>query len=408
MKSKSDSVSEGGNKHNLHGALGPPPIIRRYWRSQITAHNAKSSDDDLPSYKRLDDWKEVFEGRKKKNKEERAKEEKTHKEMKREEEEAAKKRARTRALVDKLLATISSAITAKLISHVMEFVVLLLECVGDAVTEHGDGDGASLANALSALACTFRFVHKGKHKMAYIRREMVAPVLLARVKRLVDRDNIQPETLALTVSTKLNMILRTSSVIQRAISHISNLPIVALMHERALGSTSIDNIESDILKSSHATHLDNAFMIASAALKTKLMESIQDLTAPILNDDQTGTVTDIMSVVVGVVIAAIYKTVSGSHLIDTLASEMTRLMSFTFSAAKGCSDLMSKAHVVAGNAEEALASTESSEKLCVDVEKRFEALNHAIRCKVDDAMAVVKACIVGQEGEEDENDDTGE
>ena len=378
-----DDAAEDDTGGGGGAQLWAPPPLKRHWRHQITAREAEGAGD-LPEWKRLDGWKEALErGRRRKrardggdaDAREDADRDGTPEELRKEEEEAAKRRARRRALVERLLGSVSAAVAAKLTSMSLEFGAKLIELVEDAVRERGDVEGAELANAIGALACTFRFENKGERKMAIIRREMVAPCLIARARRLTDRDGVSADALAEAVSAKVGEIVRTSETVQRAVAHVAGLPVIALLRERAA------------LAAGEGPD-GGALLVAAAALQRKLEEGVRELVGGGPADGAGAA--DAMALVVSVGIAAVQRKISSAAVIGAVSEHTAMVLRAAFAGA------------AMGGA--AAAEGTGSERPCADAEARYVAAKAAIRARVDEAMALVKACLLGQEGEEDENE----
>ena len=139
--------------------LAPPPPIRKHWEKQVF-------DEAQSKFKPFDGWKETFEP----VKERKEKAEPTEAELKKDAEKAAAKRARQQRVLSKALDVLSGRLTDRAARLMMEFVATLLSHVSHAAEKDGQAAVAELANALGALAATFRFAHHGQHKFRYIRR----------------------------------------------------------------------------------------------------------------------------------------------------------------------------------------------------------------------------------------------
>ena len=220
----------GGSKV-LPEPPSPPPPLRNAWRKQIFV------EGDASKFKPFAEWKATFEPVKvKKEKEQKAtpeSKEKTEAELKEEATKAEERRRKRERALDFALGKVAEKVTEKGVRLLMEFAATVLSSVGEAAEKEGKPALSGLANALSALACSFRFQHKGKHKFRYIRRSMVAQLVLVRTKAAIDSVEGAVEQKAKALGDMLGSIAEGRASV--AIAHVSRLPMMQALQARAMG-----------------------------------------------------------------------------------------------------------------------------------------------------------------------------
>ena len=199
------------------------------------------------------------------------------------------------------------------------------------------------------------------------------------------------------ITARFEALLQGDAPIALAMAAVSKSPLLAMLRQRieAEGPPTKDD-----LKPVSADDVDGAMSGALLVVSAKLQAATSG----------HGQLSDYASMAIAMLLAGVQQTLRGSGIMDKVRAEVNGLIeaaavavAFAETAKAGVET--AKAHATSDSGSPQFFLSGEPGALAADAEKRYEMLTQAVRSKVDEAMALVKATLTGAEGEEDENDD---
>ncbi|QDZ20976.1 hypothetical protein HOP50_04g35010 [Chloropicon primus] len=362
----------------------PPPPIKKHWITQVTQGGQEET------FKTFEEWQECFEPKKgtrpkaneTKKSEDELREEAELREESKDEEKAERKKQNAQKILTSLLDKVSKKITTKAMVLVLSFVAKMLEMAQKLAREKGNSDLAGFLNCLCAMVCTFRFSHRAKHKFAYIRKELVAPELVKRLKAVIEKADVRPEEFAATVAGEILDLLQNEECVTRALRTVSTMPLVSSLHGKVLGDEMNQLSEEDVDK-------------AMSNLLVQVSAKVQAASAGKLPPGMSGYA----GMAIGMLLAGMQQSMRGQVIVEKIIIEINKFVKIVHVSVVSAKQNKDSAEQLKSQ----LLKEGEAEQICRDAEQSLKELQVLIQSKVDEGMAVVKTTLLS--AEEGEGDD---